>query len=87
MCQRRRQTEKRLVDYRVEVAETVASPEGKGSFITSVVTQRAAESDEAGLTATLQKQEGLGLEKPTDVYPGLMSLLKRSMKPRKPGGN
>ena len=56
------------VGYKVQVAETVASPEGKSSFITSVVTQRAAESDEAGLTATLQKQEGLGLEKPTELY-------------------
>ena len=54
--------------YKVQVAETVASPEGKSSFITSVVTQRAAESDEAGLTATLQKQERLGLEKPTEMY-------------------
>jgi transposase len=56
------------VGYKVQVGETVASPEGKSSFITSVVTQRAAESDEAGLTATLQKQEALGPEKPAEMY-------------------
>ena len=50
------------VGYKVQVAETVASQEDQSSFITSVVTQRATESDDAGLPATLQKQEGLGLE-------------------------
>jgi transposase len=56
------------VGYKVQVAETVASQEGKGSFITSVVTQRATQSDESGLPATLQKQQALGLEEPTEMY-------------------
>jgi len=36
--------------------------------VTSVVTQRATESDDAGLPATLQRQEALGLERPTELY-------------------
>jgi hypothetical protein len=38
------------------------------SFITSVVTQQATESDDAGLPATLQKQQALGLERPKELY-------------------
>jgi hypothetical protein len=56
------------VGYKVQVAETVASQEDQSSFITSVVTQRATESDDAGLPATLQKQEALGSEPPTELY-------------------
>ena len=56
------------VGYKVQVAETVPSKEAQSSFITSVVTQRAIESDDAGLPATLQKQEALGLEQPTELY-------------------
>ncbi|MBV8378327.1 MAG: transposase [Verrucomicrobia bacterium] len=56
------------VGYKVQVAETVASQEDQSSFITSVVTQRATESDDAGLPATLQKQQTLGLEQPTEMY-------------------
>jgi hypothetical protein len=56
------------VGYKVQVAETVASQEDESSFITSVVTQRATESDDAGLPATLQKQEALGLEPPPELY-------------------
>jgi hypothetical protein len=37
---------------KVQVAETVGSQGDTGSFITSVVTQRATESDDAGLPAT-----------------------------------
>jgi len=37
------------------------------SFITSVVTQRATQSDDAGLPATLQKQQALGLERPKEL--------------------
>ena len=50
------------VGYKIQLAETVGSQEEQSSFITSVVTQRATESDETGLPATLQKQEALGLE-------------------------
>lgn len=56
------------VGFKVQVAETVASQEVQSSFITSVVTQRATESDDAGLPATLQKQEALGLEPPPELY-------------------
>src|SRR5260370_27921826 len=56
------------VGYKVQVAETVACQEDQSSFITSVVTQRATESDDAGLPATLQKQEALGLGLPSELY-------------------
>ena len=56
------------VGYKVQVAETVGSHEDHNSFITSVVTQQATESDDAGLPATLRKQEALGLERPTELY-------------------
>jgi hypothetical protein len=59
---------KEWVGYKVQVAETVACQEGQSSFITSVVTQRATESDDAGLPATLLKQEALGLAQPTELY-------------------
>jgi len=52
----------------VQVAETVVSQEEKSSFITSVVTQRATESDDAGLPATLQTQEALVMERPAELY-------------------
>ena len=54
--------------YKVQVAETVASQEDQSSFIASVVTQRATESDDAGLPATLQKQKALGLGLPSELY-------------------
>ena len=54
------------VGYKVQVAETVASDQS--SFISSVVTQRATESDDAGLPATLQKQQALGFEPPAEFY-------------------
>jgi transposase len=56
------------VGYKVQVAETVVSQEDQSSFISSVVTQRATESDDAGLPATLQKQEALGMEAPAELY-------------------
>lgn len=56
------------VGYKVQVAETVGTQADSGSFITSVVTQQATESDDAGLPASLQKQEALGLERPSELY-------------------
>jgi transposase len=56
------------VGYKAQVAETVGTQEDPGSFITSVVTQRATESDDAGLPAMLQKQQALGLERPSELY-------------------
>jgi hypothetical protein len=37
-------------------------------FDVQSVTQRATESDDAGLPASLQKQEALGLERPSELY-------------------
>jgi hypothetical protein len=59
---------KEWVGYKVQVAETVASQGDQNSFISSVVTQRATESDDAGLPATLQKQESLGFDRPAELY-------------------
>ena len=59
---------KEWVGYKVQVAETVVCQEDQSSFIASVVTQRATERDDAGLPATLQKQEALGLERPLELY-------------------
>jgi hypothetical protein len=56
------------VGYKVQVAETIGSQEDPSRFITSVVSQRATESDDAGLPATLQKQQSLGLEEPKELY-------------------
>jgi len=59
---------KEWVGYKVQVAETVGSQPDPSSFITLVVTQRATQSDDAGLPATLQKQQALGLERPKELY-------------------
>jgi transposase len=50
------------------LAETVPQEEGQIGFITSVVTQRASESDDPGLEVTLAKQEHMGLERPSEMY-------------------
>ena len=65
--------EKRWVGYKVQVAETIAEDpergeEPVGRFITSVVTQKATESDDAGLELTLEAQAAQGLEKPAELY-------------------
>lgn len=59
---------KEWVGYKLQVAETVPQKEGQIGFITSVVTQRASESDDPGLELTLRKQEQLGLERPSQMY-------------------
>jgi transposase len=64
---------KEWVGYKLQVAETVPEqPVEKGeptrSFITSVVTQRATHSDEAGLEETFQEQHQMGLDKPSELY-------------------
>jgi hypothetical protein len=65
--------EKHWVGYKVQVAETIAEDpergqEPVGRFITSVVTQKATESDDAGLELTLEAQAAQGLEKPAELY-------------------
>jgi transposase len=59
---------KEWVGYKVQVAESLPQAEGQIGFITSVVTQRASESDDPGLELTLNKQEQLGLERPSEMY-------------------
>ena len=61
------------VGYKVQVAETVhdaQQPEGAptNNFITSVVTQPATHSDEAGMEQTLEHQAQNRLEKPGELY-------------------
>src|SRR2546422_4697328 len=55
------------VGYKVQVAESIGE-EGAGNFLTSIVTQEATGSDEAGLAATLDKQKEVGLEVPSTLY-------------------
>jgi hypothetical protein len=56
------------VGYKIQVAETVPEQKGQIGFITSVVAQRASESDDPGLELTLETQEQMGLERPSEMY-------------------
>jgi transposase len=61
------------VGYKVQVAESIGpKPEKKGepvrNFLTSLVTQSAIESDDAGLPATLEAQKQSNLEVPVELY-------------------
>jgi hypothetical protein len=63
------------VGYKVQVAESFAQAasereegEPKRSFLTSLVTQEAIESDEAGLAASFEQQSAAGLEPPSELY-------------------
>jgi hypothetical protein len=56
------------VGYKVQVAETVPEQKSQIGFITSVVTQRASQSDDPGLELTLKSQQQMGLERPTERY-------------------
>jgi transposase len=62
--------QKAWVGYKVQVAETVPEADSKeqGSFITSIVTQKASQSDDPGLDETLQDQAANGLQRPTELY-------------------
>jgi Transposase DDE domain/Transposase domain (DUF772) len=59
---------KEWVGYKAQVAETVPAQEGQIGFITSMVTQRASQSDDPGLELSLKKQEQLGFERPSELY-------------------
>ena len=64
---------KEWVGYKVQVAESIPDEpvqkgEPSGNFLTSMVTQSATESDDAGLQAVLEQQEDLGLEIPQELY-------------------
>ena len=61
------------VGYKVQVAENIGpKPEAKSeparNFLTSLVTQNAIESDDAGLPATLAAQSQSGLDAPAELY-------------------
>jgi transposase len=61
------------VGYKVQVAESIgAEPTRKNEperhFLTSLVTQSAIESDDAGLPATLEAQTESGLGAPSELY-------------------
>ena len=61
------------VGYMVQVAETVsekpvAPGEPTENFITSIVTQTALGSDEAGMAETMEEQGQMGMEKPGELY-------------------
>ena len=60
-------TRRSWVGYRVQVAESIGEG-GSGNFLTSIVTQKATGSDDAGLPATLEKQKAMGLEPPSELY-------------------
>lgn len=61
------------VGYVMQVAETVAEKsvaptEPTKNFITSIVTQEALGSDEAGMAQTLEEQAQMGMDKPSELY-------------------
>src|SRR5882672_818303 len=63
---------KEWVGYKVQVAENVGPAPAKGepprNFITSMVIQKAIESDDAGMAATFATQAEHGLAKPAELY-------------------
>jgi Transposase DDE domain/Transposase domain (DUF772) len=64
---------KEWTGYKVQVAESIAlkpdrEDQPRGHFITSIVTQGATESDDAGLVATMEQQRTAGLEAPRELY-------------------
>lgn len=77
---------KEWVGYKAQVAETVPKEEGQTGFITSVVTQRATESDDPGLEATLAKQAEVGLGRPTELYVDGAYISARSIEQAKEEG-
>jgi transposase len=61
------------VGYKVQVAESIGpKPKKKNeparNFVTSLVTQNAIESDDAGMPATFAVQAAHGLERPAQLY-------------------
>jgi hypothetical protein len=66
------QNKKSWVGYKVQVAESMEEEAQKDKkskrFITSVVTQKARESDDVELELTLEDQARNGLERPTELY-------------------
>lgn len=77
---------KEWVGYKVQVAETVPKEEGQIGFITSVLTQRATESDDPGLEASLEKQAEAGMESPNEMYVDGAYISARSIQQAKEEG-
>jgi hypothetical protein len=64
---------KEWIGYKVQVAESIPEEavqkgEPPGNFLTSMVTQSATESEDAGLQAVLEQQQAAGLEAPQELY-------------------
>jgi hypothetical protein len=61
---------KSWVGYKAQVAESLPEKEAPSqkSFITSIVTQKASESDDPGLDQTFCDQALSGLDRPTELY-------------------
>src|SRR5258708_30069935 len=61
---------KTWVGYKAQVAESLPEKEAanRNRFITSIVTQKASESDDPGLDQSFQDQALSGLERPTELY-------------------
>jgi hypothetical protein len=61
---------KTWVGYKAQVAESLPEKDAPNQkcFITSIVTQKASESDDPGLDQSFQDQALSGLERPTELY-------------------
>src|SRR5258708_11329598 len=61
---------KTWVGYKAQVAESLPEKEAANQkrFITSIVTQKASESDDPGLDQTFHDQALSGLDRPTEFY-------------------
>ena len=61
---------KTWVGYKAQVAENLPEQDvpNQKRFITSIVTQKATESDDPGLDQTFQDQALSGLDRPTEIY-------------------
>ena len=61
---------KTWVGYKAQVAESLPEKDAPNQkrFITSIVTQKASESDDPGLDQTFQAQALSGLDRPTEIY-------------------
>jgi transposase len=61
---------KTWVGYKAQIAESLPEKDALSHerFITSIVTQKASESDDPGLDQTFQDQARSGLERPTELY-------------------
>ncbi len=61
---------KTWVGYKAQIAESLPEKDALSQkrFITSIVTQKASESDDPGLDQTFQDQAQSGLDRPTEFY-------------------